>query len=92
MLSHVYSGSKHDRRDHYTDSLTNRVMARGQLTWLIQKGDLLLSDTRKETEKEVAFNFRERDNRVFTLPIYEYPHDDIPDRFENAQEGIVKIL
>lgn len=92
ILNHVYSGSRHDHRDYYTDSLTNRVMAKGQLTWLILRGDLLLSDARKEVEKEVAFSFRETDNRTYKLPIYEYPDDDIPDRFETSQEGIVEIL
>jgi hypothetical protein len=72
--------------------VTNGAMANGQLTWLIRKGDLLLSGMREETQREFDFNFRETDDRVLRLPIYEYPDDDIPDRFESAKEGIVEII
>jgi hypothetical protein len=75
-------------RGHYTDLITNRIVSEGQLTWMIKKGDLLLSDTQKEVEEGFKLSFRENDNKVFTLPIYEYPDDDRPDRYEIAQEGI----
>jgi hypothetical protein len=90
-LNSSYSGAKHDKRDHYTDVLTNNVMAKGQLIWLIRKGDLLLSDAPKETEKDIAFNFKETDKKSFQIPIYMYADDDIPDRFDNAKEGKVQI-
>jgi hypothetical protein len=88
MFNQVYLGSKHDRRESHTDSATNRITANGQLTWLIQKGDILLPNTQREAEKEFAFNFRETDDRIFKLPIYEYPDDNMPDRLETAQEGM----
>lgn len=85
----MYSVYKYDRRDRYTDSVTNNVMAQQQLTWLIRRGDLIHSGVRKETEKEFIFHFQETDDRKFSLPIYEYPHDDddVPDRFETGQNG-----
>jgi hypothetical protein len=85
----VYSVYKYDRRDRYTDLMTNNDMAQQQLTWLIRRGDLILSDARTETEKEFKFHFLETDDRKFSLPIYEYPHDDddVPDRFETGQNG-----
>lgn len=92
MFNQAFSESKYDYKDHCRDSVTNRVVVNGQLAWLVQKGDLLLSDAQKEIEKEVAFNFRETDNRMFKLPIYEYPDNIIPDPFGTAQEGIVEIL
>jgi hypothetical protein len=87
MLNRVYTGVRFKKEDAYTDEATGRVMAHGQMTWLIKKGDLLLSDEPKESEQEFSFKFNETDVRVFNFPIYEYSEDDIPDRFDNAQEG-----
>jgi hypothetical protein len=89
-LDEVNSVYKYDRRDWFTDEVTNTVMAQKQLTWLIRRGDLLLSDAKKETEKEFMFPFQETDDRKFKLPIYEYPgdDDDVPDRFETGQHGV----
>jgi hypothetical protein len=86
-LDHQFTGRTHDRRDHYEDTMTGHVMAKGQLTWLIRRGDLVLSDVPKVVEKVIAFNFMRADDRNFALPVYEYSDDDIPDRFETAQEG-----
>src|SRR5277367_128079 len=57
MLSQAYKASRHDSRDCYTDAFTNRTMANGQLIWLIRKGDLLLSNERKEAEELITFTF-----------------------------------
>lgn len=91
VLNEGSSRSKYDPRDRYTDSVTNNVMAHKQLTWLIRRGDLLLS-AKKETEKEFMFPFQKPNDLKFKLPIYEYPDDDLPDRFENAQEGMWEFL
>jgi hypothetical protein len=90
VLNEEYSAYKFDGRDKYIDSLTNRAMANAQITWLIHRGDLLLSDTKTETEKEFLFRFGETNDRKFKLPIYEYPDDDDdkPDRFETGQNGV----
>jgi hypothetical protein len=88
VLNEGYSRYKNDRRDQYTDVLTNHVMAHRQLVWLIRRGDLLLSDAKKETEKEFILPFQKTDDLKFKLPIYEYPDDDLPDRFETGEEGM----
>ncbi len=92
VLNEVYSGAKFDRQDQYTDSLTNNVMAQMQLSWLIRKGDLLLSNTKKEAEKEFIFPFQNKDDLKFKMPIYEYPDDDLPYRFQTGQQGAWFIL
>ena len=84
-------GSKHDRREGYTDPATNRLIANEGLAWLIQKGDILFPNTQREAEKEFAFNFQDIDNRSFILPIYEYPDDNMLNRFETEQ-GIGNYL
>jgi hypothetical protein len=92
VLNESYSRYKYDRRDRYTDPVTNNVMAQKQITWLIQIGDLLLSDAKRETEKEFIFPFQKTEDLKFKLPIYEYPDDDLPDRFETAQAGMWEFL
>ncbi|KAH0556986.1 hypothetical protein GP486_005225 [Trichoglossum hirsutum] len=92
-LNEMNSVYKYDPRDRYIDSVTNNVVAHKQLTWLIRRGDLLLPDAKKETDKEFVFHFQETDDRKFSLPIYQYPYDgdDEPDRFETGQNELVEV-
>ncbi|KAI9868488.1 MAG: hypothetical protein M1813_005932 [Trichoglossum hirsutum] len=91
VLDEIYVEHKYDGRERYTDPLTNNIMAHKQLTWLIRKGDLLLSDAKSETEKDFIFPFQKIDDLKFKLPIYEYPDDDLPDRFETAQTELMEV-
>lgn len=58
-----------------------------QLTWLINKGDLLLADEERGIEHVLIEQFREDSNRVFKVPIYGYSGDDAPSRYLIAREG-----
>jgi hypothetical protein len=91
MLHQGFSGAHHKRRDRYDDVTTGKPLAHGQLTWLISKGDLLLSDEPKEAQREFGFNFRDNNSRVIDLPIYEYSDDDVPDVYATAQDGKLNI-
>jgi hypothetical protein len=62
-------------------------MVNGQLTWLISKGDLVLSDEPKEEQRDFGFNFQEKDERKISLPVYEYPDEDGPDSYYTAKDG-----
>lgn len=86
-LNEMDSIHKYSREDVYVDPVTNNAMARTQLTWLIRKGDLILSDEKREAEKEFMHTFSDPDDRKFKLPIYEYADDDLPDRYETGQNG-----
>jgi hypothetical protein len=90
MLNQAFSRSKHGRRDLYTDLTTNRVMVRGQMAWLIKKGDLVLSDEPKEAEHSFSFKILPNDAKLFPFAIYEYPDDDLPERYETAQNGMLR--
>lgn len=46
----------------------------------------------KEVEQGISLKFRETDSRSFELLIYEYADDDLPDRFETSEDGIMVIL
>jgi hypothetical protein len=88
-LNEVYSPIKYDRKDQYLDPVTNCEMAQQQITWLVRRGDLILSDDKKVIEKEFLFHFKETDERKFSLPVYEYPDedDDVPERFATGENG-----
>jgi hypothetical protein len=87
MLNRAFTGVRHNRQDRFVDPATKKVMAREQMTWLIKKGDLVLSNKPKQAEQEFSFKFKETDNRVFNFSIYEYSEDDLPERYDIIQEG-----
>ncbi|CZR64187.1 uncharacterized protein PAC_14084 [Phialocephala subalpina] len=93
VLNEMYSVHKYSRADKYTDAVTNNVMAHKQITYLIKRGDLVLSDEKRESDKEFMFPFSDTDDRKFKLPIYEYPDDDddAPERFETGQNELVQV-
>jgi hypothetical protein len=88
-LDEEYSVRKYSSEDRYRDELTDKDMAQRQLTWLIRRGDLVLSDAKKEFEKEFKFHISESGDRKFDFPVFEYPDDDDdePDQFEIGQHG-----
>jgi len=87
VLNEAYSATKYDPKDHDIDAVTNNSIAPNQLTWLLKKGDLILSNEGRTSEKLFTFPFQENDKPLFDLPVYEYEEDDLPDRFQNSREG-----
>lgn len=86
-IKEAFSRRLHDNRDVYTNALTGRVQARGQMLWLAKKGDLVFSQEPHTVEQTLHWNFPEGGERLVSLPIFEYPDDDLPDRYETAHEG-----
>lgn len=94
VLNEAFLGSKFRREDRYTDPITGDVVAHGQITWLVKKGDLILSNEGKASEKEFRVTFHgtgEAGERRKKLTIYEYEDDDLPDRFQNAREELKEV-
>jgi len=53
-------------------------MGKNRLTWIVHRGDLAFEDYSQSQETLLAFNFREHDEKNFTISIYKYlPKDDI---------------
>lgn len=93
LLNQSYSGVRHPKRaDCYIDPLTSRTMAASQMTWLIRKGDLLLSSQLKEGEERVTFKFSEEGSRKFSLAVYQYPDDDPPSQFKIAHAELNLVV
>jgi hypothetical protein len=86
-LNEAYTPTRFNEKDKATHAVTNNTIAHKQITWLVKKGDLILSNEGRITEKFFTFPFQETGPRKFELPIYEYEDDDLPDRYENAREG-----
>jgi len=62
----------------YQDQITGKTMGKNRLTWIVHRGDLAFEDYSQSQETLLAFNFREHDEKNFTISIYKYlPKDDI---------------
>ncbi|KAF2495164.1 hypothetical protein BU16DRAFT_539159 [Lophium mytilinum] len=94
VLNETFRGSMFHLEDRYTDTVTGDVKAQGQITWLVKKGDLILSDEGRTSSKEFRVSFQgtvEAGERKKKLSIYEYEDDDLPDRFQNAREELKEV-
>lgn len=87
MMNDKFSKRMHEAKDTYRDPFTNRTMARSRFDWIVLKGDLLQARESREIERPVEWNFPHNAEKVFTVCLYEYLDDDLPDRYQNAQEG-----
>jgi hypothetical protein len=86
-VSRAYSKRLCSDQDKETSAITNQTLAKGQLIWLIRKGDMLQLSKPRIFQEELYCHFVEGQQRYVSLPIYEYLDDDLPMRFENAHEG-----
>lgn len=73
----------------YQDPITGKTMGKNRLTWIVHRGDLALEDYSQSQETLLAFNFREHDEKNFTISIYKYlPRDDLlPSRVRLRDPG-----
>jgi hypothetical protein len=91
-LNEDFSGINDNWEDRYVEATTSRVMVKGQMHWLILKGDLL-DDSKDGTQTKICpFTFTERDSRKFKFSIYEYnsedPDDVLPKSYHNSADGL----
>ncbi len=82
-----FSNIAHDIRDRVIDPISHAIIAKNQLTWLIKKGDLILSDVVKEATTTFTQNMTEGSLMTGTIPIYAYDGDEFPDRLYNSHDG-----
>jgi len=60
----------------YQDQITGKTMGKNRLTWIVRRGDLAFEDWNQSQETLLAFNFREHDEKNFTISIYKYLRKD----------------
>ena len=79
VLNEPFSANALNGRDRNKDPLANKDSSKNQLTWPILKGDLILSNETRVSEKECHFYFTETESRKFKYIVYEYDDDeDVP--------------
>jgi hypothetical protein len=84
-----YSRVYHEERDLCNHAITNAQVAQGQLLWLLNKGDLILSDNPNPVSQRITMSFRESDSKKFEMTIYSYPDDDDrPTKIQNSVDGM----
>ena len=85
-LNTLFSDVYNNERDIFIDS-RGIPLAKAQLVWMLNKGDLCLFNEDREVEEDVLLEFSATSDKRRQLPIYRYSDDDRPDRYQNAQEG-----
>ena len=71
----------------FRDPTTGVLMAKGQMKWLINKGDVILSNEPIVEVGVISYNFKEKATKKGFLSLYSYEYDDRPDTFVTAQDG-----
>jgi len=93
LLAKAYSVVEDDKRDLEYDPVTKIPMAVKRFQWLFKTGDAILSNRPRQEHQTFVVRFTEFKGKSGEIPIYTYPHEDIPERFENDPELVpVHIL
>ncbi|KAM7198281.1 hypothetical protein V8F33_005072 [Rhypophila sp. PSN 637] len=82
----------HDPDDMFIDELTGRKLARGQMTWLCERGDRLSEDQPRTIGIEVCRRFEAHEERELAAVLVGCSEDVAPRRFaDNAAQVICKV-
>ncbi|KAF2188028.1 actin-like ATPase domain-containing protein [Zopfia rhizophila CBS 207.26] len=87
-VSEIFSEIKHERQDLKTDSM-RQIVAEGQLLWLLNKGDVILSTEATKGEHDITVSFTKTELRQGTITIYMYSDDDRPSRIQDSKEELI---
>jgi hypothetical protein len=95
-LDEDFSGLHNDLDERVFEESTSRMVALGQLHWLIQQGDLLDATEPRVQTKICPFTFAADQSMKFSFPIFECvlddPDDDLPKRWHNARDEVHQIM
>jgi hypothetical protein len=89
-----FSNIRHDVKDLKFDYMTQTWVAKGQLMWLIKKGDLIISDPQMPPVAEYSFDFMfpETHDRRGSIRIYSYDDEDAPENLADAIGGKIHYI
>ncbi|RPA89023.1 actin-like ATPase domain-containing protein [Choiromyces venosus 120613-1] len=91
-VSEHYDETKHSSEDMYFDDLTGEKFAKGQMHWLLTKGESLSAATPKRVSIECCRTFRPTDSRVFSAKLVACNDDYAPRRyFENSVYNVCTL-
>jgi hypothetical protein len=89
--SEPFNAFKHSEEDAYIDEHTGEKYAKGQMTWLINKGDPLLSASPRHAEVELCRTFGFTDSRVFKARLAESTEEIAPRRYEDDGKCLIPL-
>lgn len=84
--SEPYRPGIHNPADVYTDDFTGAKYAKGQMTWLIDKGERLPEAMPKKASIDCGCKFRKSDDREFGAVLVGCDEDDPPRRYQDKSE------
>ncbi|OAP64492.1 hypothetical protein AYL99_00464 [Fonsecaea erecta] len=88
-LNEQFSRIHHEERDVTINPITNSQIVEGQLLWMLNKGDLVLSDNPTIVSQLISLSFRENDKSKRRLTVYSYAEDDDrPTRIKNSLDDL----
>jgi hypothetical protein len=73
----------HDPEDEFRDKFTGERYARGQMTWLVEKGERLPEIQPKIASIEMCCKFRKTDDRDFNAVLVGCDDDEAPSRYQD---------
>jgi hypothetical protein len=76
-----------NQADMFKDPITGKWIVRGQMNWLISKGDLILPDEPRTVMQRFFYKFMENSVRKGELPVYSWSKDKAPERLMNIVNG-----
>ena len=81
-------------KNQFKDPVTGRILGKNRLSWVVYRGDLALSSPFECQETLLSFNFREHDQRNFTISIHAYREEDdfLPTRVRENDPGTCPTL
>ncbi|KAH0564764.1 hypothetical protein GP486_001847 [Trichoglossum hirsutum] len=80
-VSQPFNPTKHIAKDAYIDKLTGERLAKGQMRWLLSKGDALSASKPRRVAIECCRTFTPDEDRHFGAQIAYCMKDDAPSRF-----------
>jgi hypothetical protein len=76
----------HDTRDRYVDEYDGRTYAKGQMRWLVDKGERLPEQNPKIASIECSASFRVDEEKAFGAVLVGCDKDDAPRRYADDSE------
>jgi hypothetical protein len=87
-VSEPFSNIRNDMEERFVNPLTGRAMARGQMIWLMSKGQVILSNEPWKAQQVLKFRFPRQTEMQISLPVYEYEFDDKPTKIQDSKSGL----
>jgi hypothetical protein len=72
----------------YQDQFTGARYAKGQMTWLIEKGERLPEGTPKKVGIECCCKFKSKEDREFGAVLVGCDDDDAPRRYADKRKSL----